>query len=86
VTRAAADEMATRSFSPESDIRIPGLEVPYDLGNYVLEEEIGRGGMGIVYRATRKADGVAIAIKMINVDRKTRQWPASCSYCRRHHG
>jgi len=65
VTRAAADEMATRSFSPESDIRIPGLEVPYDLGNYVLEEEIGRGGMGIVYRATRKADGVAIAIKMI---------------------
>ncbi len=65
VTRAAADEMATRSFSPDSDVRIPGLEVPYDLGKYVLEEEIGRGGMGIVYRATRKSDGVSIAIKMI---------------------
>ena len=65
VTRAAADEMATRSFSPDSDIRIPGLEVPYDLGKYVLEEEIGRGGMGIVYRATRKSDQNQIAIKMI---------------------
>jgi len=65
VTRAAADEMATRSFSPDSDIRIPGLEVPYDLGKYVLEEEIGRGGMGIVYRATRKSDQEQIAIKMI---------------------
>jgi serine/threonine-protein kinase len=65
VTRAAADEMATRSFSPDSDIRIPGLEVPYDLGTYVLEEEIGRGGMGIVYRATRKSDQNQIAIKMI---------------------
>ena len=65
VTRAAADEMATRSFSPDSEIRIPGLEVPYDLGKYVLEEEIGRGGMGIVYRATRKSDEKQIAIKMI---------------------
>ena len=65
VTRAAADEMATRSFSPDSSIRIPGLEVPYDLGKYVLEEEIGRGGMGIVYRATRKSDQKQLAVKMI---------------------
>jgi serine/threonine-protein kinase len=65
VTRAAADEMASKSFTDESDIRIPGLEVPYDLGSYVLEEEIGRGGMGIVYRATRKSDDRTIAIKMI---------------------
>ena len=65
VTRAAADEMASKSFSGEAVPRIPGLEVPYDLGNYILEEEIGRGGMGIVYRAVRKSDKKTIAIKMI---------------------
>lgn len=65
VTRAAADEMASKSFTGDGDTRVPGLEVPYDLGNYMLEEEIGRGGMGIVYRATRKSDRKTIAIKMI---------------------
>lgn len=65
VTRAAADEMASKSFTGDADTRIPGLEVPYDLGSYVLEQEIGRGGMGIVYRATRKSDEKTIAIKMI---------------------
>ena len=65
VTRAAADEMASKTFTGEADTRIPGLEVPYDLGNYILEEEIGRGGMGIVYRAVRKSDEKRIAIKMI---------------------
>ena len=65
VTRAAAMEMATKTFTGTSEVRIPGLEVPCDLGNYVLEEEIGRGGMGIVYRATRKSDQKSVAIKMI---------------------
>ena len=41
------------------------LELPYDLGSYVLEEEIGRGGMGVVFRANRIADGRQVAIKMI---------------------
>ena len=31
----------------------------------MLEAEIGRGGMGIVYRAIRESDGAAVAIKMI---------------------
>lgn len=65
VTRAAADGMATRSFTGNSEVRVPGLDVPYDLGKYILKEEIGRGGMGIVYRATRKSDGKTLAIKMI---------------------
>ena len=66
VTRAAALEMATKTFSGTlRRCEVPGLEVPCDLGKYVLEEEIGRGGMGIVYRATRKTDQKTIAIKMI---------------------
>lgn len=43
----------------------PTLELPYNLGNYVLEEEIGRGGMGVVFRATRNSDKHTVAIKMI---------------------
>lgn len=41
------------------------LELPFELGNYILREEIGRGGMGIVYRATRRQDGLPVAVKMI---------------------
>lgn len=41
------------------------LELPYDLGDYLLEEEIGRGGMGIVYLGRRKTDATPVAIKMI---------------------
>ena len=41
------------------------LALPCDFGDYVLESEIGRGGMGVVFRATRKADQLPVAIKMI---------------------
>ena len=32
---------------------------------YRIEGELGRGGMGVVYRATRERDGVVVAIKTI---------------------
>ncbi len=41
------------------------LDLPHDFGNYRLEQEIGRGGMGVVYRAIRKSDSCPVAIKMI---------------------
>ncbi|MCH2179121.1 MAG: serine/threonine protein kinase [Mariniblastus sp.] len=67
VTRAAGQQQpAGETLAAEPfDSSVSALELPYDLGNYRLEQEIGRGGMGIVYRATRKVDKRAVAIKMI---------------------
>lgn len=35
------------------------------VGSYVLEEEIGRGGMGVVYRARRGDTGEVVALKLM---------------------
>jgi len=64
VTEAAAKEQSQFSSSTR-ELAIPQLELPCDFGDYRLEEEIGRGGMGIVYRASRFSDGELVAIKMI---------------------
>ncbi len=65
VTNAAAKEQSRNSSLSTSELAIPRIELPCSFGNYVLEEEIGRGGMGIVYRATRTSDHESVAIKMI---------------------
>ena len=64
VTNAAGSQSHAdvADLSPKN---IQTLSLPYDLGNYILEEEVGRGGMGIVYRATRKSDQKTVAVKMI---------------------
>jgi serine/threonine protein kinase len=36
-----------------------------ELTDYILEKEIGRGDLSISYRATRKSDGEAVAVKVI---------------------
>ncbi len=64
VTKAAGEEQR-RELAHEIEREMAGLELPYDLGDYVLQKEIGRGGMGIVYQASRKSDNRAVAIKMI---------------------
>ena len=65
VTDVAAKEQSSREQEITNEIALPQLELPCKFANYMLEAEIGRGGMGIVYRAIRESDGAAVAIKMI---------------------
>lgn len=65
VTRAAAQEKLHSSLPNSGETGLPRIELPCQFGDYVLEAEIGRGGMGIVYRALRRSDNEQVAIKMI---------------------
>lgn len=54
-------------FGTSLSLSVPGL--PFEIGDYLLLEVIGRGGMGVVYRAKQISLNRIVAIKMIQENR-----------------
>jgi len=52
------------SFEPANGF-VSSIELPCTLGDFVLEREIGRGGMGLVYLARQRSLNRQVAVKMI---------------------
>ena len=46
----------------------PGPNEGDSLGGYRLEERLGEGGMGVVFRAVRESDGEVVAVKVLRPD------------------
>ncbi|MCA9138235.1 MAG: serine/threonine protein kinase [Planctomycetales bacterium] len=63
-TAGAVSEERPRSGSHE-DRQLGQLQLPTLVGDYRLIEEIGRGGMGVVFRARQQSLDREVAIKMI---------------------
>ncbi|MCU0242629.1 MAG: serine/threonine-protein kinase, partial [Vicinamibacteria bacterium] len=41
-------------------------QLPRAIGNYDIERQVGKGGMGVVYLARRRRDGRAVALKVMS--------------------
>ena len=61
------DETAIQFYSRAGGRNVAGATHAMTIGGYELGEEIGRGGMSVVYRAVRKTDGAPVAVKVFDV-------------------
>jgi len=62
ISQLSPEQLARLIFGkPEDANKAPKLQIP----GYEIQNEIGRGGFGAVYRARRKQDNAAVAIKLM---------------------
>lgn len=66
-TARSSSESQSSGLSGEATLSIPAL--PFRIGDYQLQEVIGRGGMGVVYRAQQISLNRIVAVKMIRENR-----------------
>lgn len=61
-------QMARKLARTDSQPTQAYVDRPHSLPGYDVQSEIGRGGMGVVYRATRLKDSLPVAIKQFKQD------------------
>lgn len=65
IAGVAAEQLPAADSSDQTGRRWQRLQLPTTIGDYELQVEIGRGGMGVVFRAKQISLGRSVAVKMI---------------------